>query len=110
GWIRSSGSTGRRGKAGWSPATWCCCWRPARDTRGPRPASVGEEGRPMPITTTTVETSRLRTFVRQAGEPGKPLVLLLHGNVSSSVFFEHLMEALAADFHVVAPDYRGFGG
>lgn len=64
----------------------------------------------MPITTTTVETSRLRTFVRQAGEPGKPVVLLLHGNVSSSVFFEHLMEALAADFHVVAPDYRGFGG
>jgi pimeloyl-ACP methyl ester carboxylesterase len=38
------------------------------------------------------------------------VLLLVHGNVSSSVFFEDLIEDLAADFHVLAPDFRGYGG
>lgn len=62
------------------------------------------------IDSSSVQTPRLGTHVRQAGEPGRPVVVLVHGNVSSGVFFEALMEELATDHHVVAPDFRGFGG
>ena len=61
------------------------------------------------ITGRVVPTARLRTFVREAGDAGAPLLVLVHGNVSSSVFFEDLMRALADRFHVVAPDFRGYG-
>lgn len=44
---------------------------------------------------------------RELGE-GKNL-LLLHGNLSSSFFMEHIMESLSESFYVVAPDMRGFG-
>jgi len=64
----------------------------------------------MAVTASIIDTPRLATFVRQAGEPGRPVVVLVHGNVSSSLFFEDLMEELADDFHVIAPDFRGFGG
>lgn len=64
----------------------------------------------MAISGSLVETPRLRTWTRRAGEPGSPVVVLVHGNVSSGVFFEPLMEGLAADHHVVAPDFRGYGG
>jgi pimeloyl-ACP methyl ester carboxylesterase len=64
----------------------------------------------MTITSRLVPTARLDTFVREAGDPGAPPLVLVHGNVSSSVFFEELMADLAADFRVVAPDYRGYGG
>lgn len=63
----------------------------------------------MTIDARHVQTSRLRTFVREAGDPSSPTLVLVHGNVSSSVFFEELMEDLASDFHLVAPDYRGYG-
>ncbi|MFK5633542.1 MULTISPECIES: alpha/beta fold hydrolase [unclassified Ornithinimicrobium] len=58
----------------------------------------------------SVSTDRLTTLVREAGDPAAPLLLLVHGNVSSSVFFDALMEDLSADFHLVAPDFRGYGG
>lgn len=63
----------------------------------------------MSIDARHVQTDRLRTFVREAGDPSAPTLLLVHGNVSSSVFFEELMLDLAADRHVVAPDFRGYG-
>lgn len=64
----------------------------------------------MAIQTTTIKTARLDTLVRTAGDPSDPPVVLVHGNVSSGVFFEELMEALAAqDFYLVAPDLRGYG-
>ena len=56
-----------------------------------------------------VETPRLRTWVRQAGPSDGPAIVFVHGNVSSGVFFEPLIESLAADFRVVAPDFRGYG-
>lgn len=64
----------------------------------------------MSISQSKVETGRLVTHVREAGDPDKPDVVLVHGNVSSGAFFEDLMEGLAKDFHVIAPDFRGFGG
>lgn len=62
-----------------------------------------------PIELTTVPMERLRMAVRLAGEPDRPVLVLLHGNVSSSAFFEHLMRDLADDFRLVAPDFRGYG-
>jgi pimeloyl-ACP methyl ester carboxylesterase len=49
-------------------------------------------------------------FYREAGNKEKtPTILLLHGFPSSSYMFRNLMPALADKFHLVAPDYPGFG-
>lgn len=56
-----------------------------------------------------VQTARTTTAVREAGEPTSPTLLLIHGNVSSSAFFDRLIEDLAGEFHVLAPDFRGYG-
>ena len=63
----------------------------------------------MSIDVTRVETGRLGTAVRKAGDDSLPPLLLLHGNVSSSVFFEDLMRALADLRSCIAPDFRGYG-
>lgn len=48
-------------------------------------------------------------FYREAGPSDGPTVLLLHGFPSSSHMFRDLMPRLADRFHLVAPDYPGFG-
>jgi pimeloyl-ACP methyl ester carboxylesterase len=48
-------------------------------------------------------------FYREAGDPAAPTILLLHGLPTSSRMFRDLIPALAADFHLIAPDYVGFG-
>lgn len=48
-------------------------------------------------------------FYREAGTPGRPALLLLHGFPSSSHMFRNLMPQLADEFHVIAPDLPGFG-
>lgn len=51
----------------------------------------------------------LRIFYREAGDPGLPHIVLLHGFPSSSHMYRKLIPLLAMSFHVVAPDYPGFG-
>ena len=48
-------------------------------------------------------------FYREAGDPQRPAILLLHGFSSSSHMFRDLMPLLADRFHLIAPDYPGFG-
>lgn len=48
-------------------------------------------------------------FYREAGDKSRPTILLLHGFPSSSHMFRDLIPKLASQFHVVAPDYPGFG-
>ncbi|MFZ0019077.1 MAG: alpha/beta fold hydrolase, partial [Acetobacteraceae bacterium] len=48
-------------------------------------------------------------FYREAGAPGAPKLLLLHGFPSASHMFRDLIPLLADRFHVVAPDLPGFG-
>jgi pimeloyl-ACP methyl ester carboxylesterase len=48
-------------------------------------------------------------FYREAGDPSKPAIVLLHGFPSSSHSFHDLILLLADRFHVIAPDYPGFG-
>ena len=50
-----------------------------------------------------------RLFYREAGPPGGPDVVLLHGFPSSSFMFRELIPRLADQYHVIAPDYVGFG-
>jgi pimeloyl-ACP methyl ester carboxylesterase len=50
-----------------------------------------------------------KIFYREAGEPSAPTILLLHGLPTSSQMFRDLMPALADRFHLIAPDYVGFG-
>jgi pimeloyl-ACP methyl ester carboxylesterase len=57
----------------------------------------------------TVTVNGLKIFYREAGDPAKPTLLLLHGFPSSSRMFDTLMPLLADRYHLVAPDYPGFG-
>jgi pimeloyl-ACP methyl ester carboxylesterase len=55
----------------------------------------------------TVDGRRL--FYREAGTPGNPVIVLLHGFPTSSFMFRTLIPELADRYHVIAPDYLGFG-
>src|SRR2546430_14008649 len=57
----------------------------------------------------TVEVDGLSIFYREAGPKDAPTILLLHGLPSSSRMFHPLFARLADRFHLVAPDYPGFG-
>lgn len=48
-------------------------------------------------------------FYREAGDPAAQTILLLHGFPTSSHMFRDLIPQLADRFHVIAPDYVGFG-
>ncbi len=51
----------------------------------------------------------LEIAYREAGDPRNPTVLLLHGFPTSSHMFRNLIPALSERYHVLAPDYPGFG-
>jgi pimeloyl-ACP methyl ester carboxylesterase len=57
----------------------------------------------------TVEIQGLKIFYREAGPANAPTVLLLHGFPSSSRMWEPLLPLLADKYHLIAPDYPGFG-
>ena len=57
----------------------------------------------------TVEIRGLDIFYREAGPASAPTVLLLHGFPSSSRMWEPLLPLLADKYHLIAPDYPGFG-
>lgn len=57
----------------------------------------------------TVKIAELEIFYREAGPSGAPTILLLHGFPSSSHMFRALVPALSDQYHMVAPDYPGFG-
>ncbi len=57
----------------------------------------------------TTKISGLDIFYREAGPKDAPTILLLHGFPTSSHMFRDLMPELADQFHLVAPDYPGYG-
>ena len=57
----------------------------------------------------TADVAGLSLFYREAGNPSKPTIVLLHGFPSSSYQFHDLIPRLADRFHVIAPDYPGMG-
>ena len=57
----------------------------------------------------TAKVDGLAIFYREAGPMNAPPMLLLHGLPSSSRMFEPLLARLADKYHLIAPDYPGFG-
>jgi pimeloyl-ACP methyl ester carboxylesterase len=62
-----------------------------------------------PVHYNSARVNDLEVFYREAGPRDGQVLLLLHGFPTSSSMFRHLMPRLARSFHVVAPDYPGFG-
>jgi pimeloyl-ACP methyl ester carboxylesterase len=72
----------------------------------------GEESAPSPaqhVSYRTVTVDGLSIFYREAGPKDGPPILLLHGLPSSSRMFEPLLSRLGDRYHMIAPDYPGFG-
>jgi pimeloyl-ACP methyl ester carboxylesterase len=68
----------------------------------------------MPSTSATITYHRaqvdgLSIFYREAGSTAAPTIVLLHGYPSSSRMFDTLLPLLASRYHLIAPDYPGFG-
>src|SRR6478609_6354103 len=57
----------------------------------------------------TVKVDGLNIFYRESGRKDAPTILLLHGLPSSSRMFQPLLTRLGDQFHLIAPDYPGFG-
>ena len=57
----------------------------------------------------TIKVDGLNVFYREAGHKSAPKLVLLHGFPASSHQYRNLIPALADRFHVIAPDYPGFG-
>jgi len=73
------------------------------ETRPPASASA-------PSTTyQTIKIDGLDIFYREAGNKNNPAILFLHGFPSSSHMYRDIMNDLADKYHVIAPDYPGFG-
>jgi len=74
-------------------------------------AQVQGKERPVanPTFYRTIQVDGLTIFYREAGPKGAPTLLLLHGFPSSSRMFESLFSRLSDRYHLVAPDYPGFG-
>src|SRR5215467_267742 len=64
---------------------------------------------PTTVRYQTAVVDGLNIAYREAGNPQNSKLVLLHGFPSSSHQYRNLIPALADSFHVVAPDYPGFG-
>ena len=68
-----------------------------------------EQSNPTRVTYNTVKVGGVEVFYREAGPRDAPVLLLLHGFPTSSHMFRNLIPQLADKYHVIAPDYPGFG-
>jgi pimeloyl-ACP methyl ester carboxylesterase len=73
------------------------------------PMLSAQAQQPVKVYHKTVKVGDLDIFYREAGPKGAPTVLLLHGFPTSSQMFRNLIPELADKYHVVAPDYPGYG-
>jgi pimeloyl-ACP methyl ester carboxylesterase len=66
---------------------------------------------PLPpgVTAHTAQTDRLAVHYLESGSPDGIPVVLLHGNLSTGRFYEHVMSGAPARYRCIAPDMRGFG-
>jgi pimeloyl-ACP methyl ester carboxylesterase len=63
----------------------------------------------MSVQYNTITVNNINIFYREAGNRKNPTILLLHGFPSSSHMFRNLINELMDDYHIIAPDYPGFG-
>ena len=71
-----------------------------------KPLAPAESAR---VTYKVEKVDGLKIFYREAGPKDAPTIVLLHGFPSSSHMFRNLIPALSDKYHVVAPDYPGYG-
>jgi pimeloyl-ACP methyl ester carboxylesterase len=76
-------------------------------TAAPAPSTNGAQA--IQVLYKTVKIDDLDIFYREAGPKDAPAVLLLHGFPTSSQMFRNLIPLLATRYHVIAPDYPGYG-
>ena len=57
----------------------------------------------------TIDIDGVEIFYREAGSKDAPTLVLLHGYPTSSHMFRNLIRDLSNDFHLIAPDYPGYG-
>jgi pimeloyl-ACP methyl ester carboxylesterase len=72
-------------------------------------ASAQEANSVRPTFYRTAQVDGLTIFYRESGPSDGPVILLLHGFPTSSRMFRNLIPALADRYHLIAPDYPGFG-
>src|SRR5256886_13256585 len=77
-------------------------WVLAQDKQKEKPMNT-------PVSYRTVQVDDLSIFYREAGPKDAPALLLLHGLPSSSRMYEPLLQRLSDRYHLIAPDYPGFG-
>ena len=70
---------------------------------------IGTASAVVPTFYRSTQVGGLNIAYREAGDPGSPKLVLLHGFPASSHQYRDLIPALATRFHVIAPDYPGFG-
>ncbi|MEM7429347.1 MAG: alpha/beta hydrolase [Pseudomonadota bacterium] len=70
---------------------------------------VAVEERAADVKYRSLEVQGVNIAYREAGTPTRPTIVLLHGFPTSSHMFRKLIPELAARYHVIAPDYPGFG-
>jgi pimeloyl-ACP methyl ester carboxylesterase len=82
------------------------------DAKAPQPGAPSHRNAAAPVTVYyhTDKVDGVDIFYREAGPANAPVVVLLHGFPTSSHMFRNLMPLLADSYHVIAPDYPGFGG
>jgi pimeloyl-ACP methyl ester carboxylesterase len=83
----------------------------AAATLAARPLAEATPMESMSATTTyhRVQVDGVEIFYREAGPPNAPTIVLLHGFPASSRQFDTLIPLLATRYHLIAPDYPGFG-
>ncbi len=72
-------------------------------------AVITSPGNSTTTTYNTIEVNGVDVFYREAGSADNPTILLLHGYPTSSHMFRNLIPVLAENYHVLAPDYPGYG-
>ncbi|QFY63403.1 alpha/beta hydrolase (plasmid) [Rhizobium grahamii] len=75
----------------------------------PATATADTRKAPVPVHYRTANIEGIDIFYREAGPADAPVVLLLHGFPTSSHMFRNLIPLLADRYHVIAPDYPGYG-
>jgi pimeloyl-ACP methyl ester carboxylesterase len=80
------------------------------DTSNTQPAPVTQVASTVnAVHYRTVQIDGLKIFYRESGAVNAPVILLLHGFPASSFMYRDLMARLSDKFHLIAPDYPGFG-
>ncbi len=73
------------------------------------PALSQKKGIVFPTEFKTASVNGVELFYREAGSKSAPVLILLHGYPTSSFMYRNLIRELSDEYHLIAPDYPGYG-